>query len=52
MLKNFFLKCFSRSFFESSLRRQAQRSAAAGMSDAEVEAEIAVYRSSQERSTK
>ena len=34
------------------LRRQAQRSAAAGMSDAEVETEIAVYRSGQERSTK
>ena len=34
------------------LRQQAQRSAAAGMSDAEVETEIAVYRSSQERNAK
>lgn len=34
------------------LRRQAQCSAAAGMSEAEVEAEIAAYRSSQKRSTK
>ena len=34
------------------LRQQAQRSAAAGMSDAEVEAEIAAYRSNQERDVK
>ena len=34
------------------LRQQAQRSAAAGMSDAEVEAEIAACRSSQERNVK
>ena len=34
------------------LRQQAQRSAAAGMSEAEVEAEIAAYRSSQERNVK
>ena len=34
------------------LRRQAQRSAAAGMSDAEVEAEIAAYRSRKEQSAK
>lgn len=33
------------------LRQQAQRGAAADMSDAEIEAEIAAYRSSQERST-
>ena len=34
------------------LRRQAQRSVAAGMSDAEVEAEIAAYRSRKEQSAK
>lgn len=34
------------------LRQQAQRSAAAGMSDAEVEAEIAAYRSSHEPNAK
>lgn len=34
------------------LRRQAQRGAAAGMSDAEVEAEIAAYRSGQEQNAK
>ena len=34
------------------LRRQAQRSAAADMSDAEVEAEIAAYRSGQEQNAK
>ena len=34
------------------LRQQAQRSAAAGMSEAEIETEIAAYRSSQERSAK
>ena len=34
------------------LRRQAQRSAAAGMSEAEVEAEIAAYRSGQEQNAK
>ncbi len=34
------------------LRQQAQRSAAAGMSEAEVEAEIAACRSNQERNVK
>ena len=34
------------------LRRQAQCSAAAGMSEAEVEAEIATYRSRKEQSAK
>jgi DNA-damage-inducible protein J len=34
------------------LRQQAQCSVAAGMSDAEVEAEIAAYRSGQERNVK
>jgi DNA-damage-inducible protein J len=34
------------------LRQQAQCSVAAGMSDAEVEAEIAAYRSRKERSAK
>ena len=34
------------------LRRQVQCSTAAGMSETEVEAEIAAYRSSQERSTR
>ncbi|WP_297700349.1 hypothetical protein [uncultured Fibrobacter sp.] len=34
------------------LRQQAQCSVAAGMSDAEVEAEIAAYRSGQEQNAK
>jgi len=34
------------------LRRQAQCGAAAGMSEAEVEAEIAAYRSSREQNAK